>query len=117
RWAERDPVAARRLARVRAVITALAEQHTMPAENLIQPDAVRRLAWQPPREPTTAAVQAALVASGARQWQVALVAGPVAEALPDPPDPPEEDPPALAVLTEAEPAGEVASITAEPEGE
>jgi ribonuclease D len=87
RWAERDPVAARRLARVRGAVTALAEQHTMPAENLVQPDAVRRLAWQPPADPTPAAVAKALTASGARSWQVALVAGPIAAALPDPPEP------------------------------
>ncbi|MDT7537069.1 MAG: ribonuclease [Actinomycetota bacterium] len=87
RWAERDPVAARRLARVRAAVTAIAEQHTMPAENLIQPDAVRRLAWQPPADPTPAAVSKALTRTGARGWQVELVAGPLAAALPDPPEP------------------------------
>jgi ribonuclease D len=92
RWAERDPVAARRLARVRTAVTALAEQHTMPAENLIQPDAVRRLAWQPPTDPTPAAVATALTACGARRWQVALVAGPIAAALPDPPGQPAAEP-------------------------
>ena len=92
RWAERDPVAARRLARVRAVVTSLAEQHTMPAENLIQPDAVRRLAWQPPADASTQAVAAALTASGARPWQVELVAAPIAAALPDPPPEPEPEP-------------------------
>ena len=95
RWAERDPVAARRLARVRAVVSALAEAHTMPAENLVQPDAVRRVAWQPPVEPTAEAVAAALTRHGARAWQVALVAGPIAAALPEPdpaPDPPADDP-------------------------
>ncbi|MBK5305693.1 MAG: ribonuclease D [Frankiaceae bacterium] len=95
RWAERDPVAARRLSRVRTAVTALAEQHTMPAENLVQPEAVRRLAWQPPADPTPATVSAALSASGARAWQVALVAGPIAAALPDPPEP-EPEPAAAA---------------------
>jgi ribonuclease D len=89
RWAERDPVAARRLSRVRAAVTALAEQHTMPAENLIQPDAVRRLAWQPPAEVTENAVRTALVAAGARPWQVDLVAGALAAALPEPERPPD----------------------------
>ncbi|MDX6197761.1 MAG: ribonuclease [Actinomycetota bacterium] len=87
RWAERDPVAARRLARVRAVVTALAEAHTMPAENLIQPEAVRRLAWQPPADPTEASVARALTRSGARGWQVGIVASPLAAVLPDPPEP------------------------------
>ena len=85
RWAERDPVAAKRLARVRAAVTGLAEQHTIPAENLIPPDAIRRLAWTPPAVVDVAAVRAALAASGARSWQVGLVAASVAAALPEPP--------------------------------
>ncbi|MDP3712716.1 MAG: ribonuclease D [Mycobacteriales bacterium] len=85
RWAERDPVAARRLAAARAANATLTEQHRIPAENLAQPDAVRRLAWQPPADVTPASVAAALTASGARAWQVALVAGPLADALLPPP--------------------------------
>jgi ribonuclease D len=94
RWAERDPVAARRLMRVRGAVTALAEEHRMPAENLIQPEAVRRLAWQPPADLSAASVRAALTASGARPWQVGLVADPIAAALPEPiaSDPPEPAP-------------------------
>ena len=92
RWAERDPVAARRLSRVRGVVTALADDHRMPAENLIQPEAVRRLAWQPPADPDPDRVAAALAAAGARAWQIALVAAPIASVLPDPPEPePEPD--------------------------
>jgi ribonuclease D len=84
RWAERDPVAAARLARVRGAVTALAEQLRMPAENLVQPDAVRRLAWTPPAELSPTAVADALRGNGARSWQVALVAEPLAEALAEP---------------------------------
>jgi ribonuclease D len=82
RWAERDPEAARRLARARAAVTALAEAHTMPAENLVPPDAVRRLAWTPPSDGD---VVAALTKWGARPWQVGIVATALAEALPEPP--------------------------------
>lgn len=87
RWAERDPVAARRLARVRAVIAGLAEQHNLPAENLVQPDVVRRLAWQPPAEPDVSSVRAALLRSGVRTWQLDLVAAPFTDALAEPPEP------------------------------
>ena len=87
RWAERDPVAARRLARVRAALTVIAEQHRLPTENLVQPDAVRRLAWQPPEPADEVAVRAALTRSGARPWQVQLVAAALAGALPEPPAP------------------------------
>ena len=50
RWAERDPVAAARLARCREVVTGTAAEHTLPPENLISPDSIRRLAWTPPEE-------------------------------------------------------------------
>ena len=53
----------------------------MPAENLVSPEALRRLAWQPPED---LSVAEALTGFGARSWQVALVAEPLAAALPDP---------------------------------
>ena len=84
RWAERDPVAARRLARARAAVGAVAEQHRMPVENLVPPDAVRRLAWSPPAELSEATVAAELRGHGARAWQVTLTAAALAQALPEP---------------------------------
>ncbi|MCW2500908.1 MAG: 3-5 exonuclease [Frankiales bacterium] len=84
RWAERDPVAAKRLARARAAVTQLAEAHTMPAENLVPPDAVRRLAWTPPEPVSVDTVRAALTRSGARSWQVGLVGEALAAALAEP---------------------------------
>jgi ribonuclease D len=81
RWAERDPVAARRLAAVRTVVAALADEHSLPTENLLQPDVVRRLAWQPPEPPAPETVADALAAHGARPWQVELTAVPISKAL------------------------------------
>ena len=81
RWAERDPAAAARLAAVRATITELAERHTMPTENLLPPDAVRRISWEPPDPPDPLAVEAALSGFGARRWQVELTAGPISAAI------------------------------------
>ena len=57
-WAAKDPVAAARLAAVRAALTAIAEQHDLPVENLLTPDYVRRLAWRPPTPVTEEAVDA-----------------------------------------------------------
>jgi len=85
RWAERDPVAAKRLARVRAVVSALSAGLDMPPENLVQPDAVRRLAWQPPPRGDVEAVATALRAHGVRAWQIGIVAADLAAALVDPP--------------------------------
>jgi ribonuclease D len=81
RWAERDPVAAERLSAVRAVVAALAEEHSLPAENLVPPDVVRRLAWKPPEPPSPEAVEAELVEHGARPWQAELTAEPISKAL------------------------------------
>jgi ribonuclease D len=81
RWADRDPAAAKRLAAARAAVAAVAAEHNLPAENLIVPDSVRRLAWVPPETVDETTVAAALTATGARRWQVELTAGPLAEAL------------------------------------
>jgi ribonuclease D len=81
RWPERDPEAATRLIAVRAVVAALADEHHLPAENLLPPDAVRRLAWQPPEPVSPDSVGAALAGYGARQWQVDLTSLPIAKAL------------------------------------
>jgi ribonuclease D len=81
RWAERDPIAAQRLTAVRTVVAALADEHSLPAENLLPPDIVRRLAWRPPDPPAPAAVAADLAEHGARPWQVELTATPISKAL------------------------------------
>ncbi|WP_405019621.1 ribonuclease D [Kitasatospora sp. NBC_00070] len=80
-WAEKDPIAAARLSGARAAVSELAEQHNVPAENLITPDLVRRVSWEPPAEPDAASVGAALRKLGARQWQVDLVAPVIADAF------------------------------------
>jgi ribonuclease D len=81
RWAERDPAAAARLIAVRATVAELAEQYSMPTENLLPPDAVRRISWEPPDPPDPLAVEAALSGFGARRWQVELTAGPISAAI------------------------------------
>jgi ribonuclease D len=81
RWPERDPAAAARLAAARDAVGHVAERHTLPVENLVPPDAVRRLSWDPPEPADQPAVVAALTGYGARAWQADLVAGPIASAL------------------------------------
>ncbi|GAB1642354.1 ribonuclease D [Krasilnikovia sp. MM14-A1259] len=83
RWAERDPIAAARLARCRQVVIGTAEAHTLPPENLISPDFIRRLAWAPPTDITPAAVAETLRGFGARPWQIALIVDGIAAVLPD----------------------------------
>nr|WP_202425712.1 ribonuclease D [Streptomyces sp. HUCO-GS316] len=72
-WADKDPAAAARLTAARAAVSALAEALNMPQENLITPDTVRRVCWEPPKEVDKEAVAEALAGYGARAWQVEQV--------------------------------------------
>jgi ribonuclease D len=83
-WAEKDPAAAARLAQSRAALQALAEELNVPVENLLTPDYVRRVLWQPPGD-DPAAVDQALRALGARAWQVELTTEILTTAIADHP--------------------------------
>ncbi|MEU2952927.1 ribonuclease D [Streptomyces xanthochromogenes] len=72
-WADKDPAAAARLSAARASVSELAERLNMPQENLITPDTVRRVCWEPPGDRSSSAVAAALATHGARPWQIAQV--------------------------------------------
>lgn len=73
-WAQRHPEAAERLTAMRAAIEAESERLGMPVENLLTPEYVRRLAWQPPAETSSEQIALRLTELGARPWQVALTA-------------------------------------------
>lgn len=81
RWRERDPEAAARLGAAKLAVGAVAAEHTVPVENLLSPEIVRRLAWSPPDPVEPATVEAALRAAGARGWQVKLTAAALAAAI------------------------------------
>ncbi|MEU7041653.1 ribonuclease D [Streptomyces varsoviensis] len=80
-WADKDPVAAARLSAARAGVSELAERLNLPQENLITPDTVRRLCWEPPADPTPDAIATTLTAHGARPWQIEQVTPLLTEAL------------------------------------
>jgi ribonuclease D len=81
RWADRDPAAATRLQAARAGLAELAVTHTVPVENLLPPDLVRRLMWTPPEPRDAGTVAATLRAGGAREWQVELTCDLLTDAL------------------------------------
>ncbi|HEX4724344.1 MAG TPA: ribonuclease D [Pseudonocardiaceae bacterium] len=81
RWADKDPDAAARLATARASLTRIAGDFTLPVENLLQPDLVRRTCWEPPATLDEATVVDVLRAGGARNWQIGLTAAALADAL------------------------------------
>jgi ribonuclease D len=68
-WPDRDPAAAARLAAARAGVAAIADEHAVPVENLLAPDSVRRLCWDPPTDLSPAGIDAVLAGLGARPWQ------------------------------------------------
>lgn len=80
-WADRDPLAYARLESARTAVSALAEQVGMPVENLLTPDLLRRVCWEPPTPADAEHVASMLTALGARGWQCDLCAEPIAAAL------------------------------------
>lgn len=84
-WADKDPAAAARLSAARAAVSALADELKMPQENLMTPDTVRRVCWEPPRERTEEKISAVLSELGARHWQIEQVAPLLVSALQDVP--------------------------------
>lgn len=84
-WRDRFPEKFAPLSHARALIEGLATANSIPIENLISPEIVRRICWSPPAQSTTIrsepAVRLALAELGARAWQIELVAPHVADAL------------------------------------
>ncbi len=83
RWAKRDPDAAARLAAAKVGIADLSERVRVPVENLLSPDLVRRVCWEPPSPDAdaAAAIDSALAVAGARPWQRELTVPILAEAV------------------------------------
>ncbi|SFI32997.1 MULTISPECIES: ribonuclease D [Microbacterium] len=82
-WADRNPAADARLKTVRPRIDDLAEELNMPAENLLTPDTLRRVAWQPPEPLDVDGVGRILESFGARRWQIAYTAQVIVQAFVD----------------------------------
>lgn len=83
-WAERDPLAAERLRLARLQLTATAEAHELPVENMLTPDHARRVLWSPPDAAAadlTDRVAQRLSDLGSRPWQIDLTAPLLAKAI------------------------------------
>lgn len=83
-WANRFPDADARLKSARVVIASVSDKHNIPAENILTPDYLRQIAWEPPEDLTQSSVSEALAASGARLWQIELLAELLVVALTNP---------------------------------
>jgi ribonuclease D len=91
-WADRNPEADGRLKAARAALTALSEERSIPLENLLTPETLRRVAWSPPAEITAASIGEALEAHGARPWQIEATSQMIADAFVESSQTPAETP-------------------------
>lgn len=82
-WAQRYPEADARLNRLKQVMATLAEQFAMPSENILSPDSIRQLCWEPPADISVESVSDFLAGRKARKWQIDAVAGEFTKALTD----------------------------------
>ena len=80
-WSDRNPEADARLKAARTALTTVSEERSIPLENLLTPETLRRVAWAPPAEVSPDAVGEALAQHGARPWQVAATAQVIAQAF------------------------------------
>lgn len=85
RWSRRKPEAAARLEAARTALGELSQRLSVPSENLLTPDLVRRLSWdwRSVDEPAPV-IDAFLAEAGARAWQRELTVPVLAEALTKP---------------------------------
>lgn len=82
RWSRRKPEAAERLEAARGALTELSQRVSVPTENLLTPDTVRRLCWDwKPVPDVGAAVEEFLMQAKARPWQRELTVPVLAAAL------------------------------------
>jgi len=79
-WRDKFPEKYAPYTHARAAIIALGDELSIPAENLISPDIVRRLFWKPPRH-EVGEVKSYLIELGARPWQADILAEPLTGAL------------------------------------
>ena len=80
-WADRNPEADARLKAARPAVEEVATSLSMPAENLLTPDLLRRVAWSPPEPVTAQSISRALAELGARAWQIEHTAQVIADAF------------------------------------
>ena len=84
-WRERFPEKYAPLTHARFAVETLAHDLSIPAENLISPEIIRRICWAAPEDSmhtlNIEAVASAMADLGARDWQVGIVAASVASAL------------------------------------
>lgn len=80
-WADRNPEADRRLRGSKMRLQQVADDLELPLENLLTPDTLRRLCWNPPASFERDAIDSALAELGARPWQIDATSQAIATAF------------------------------------
>jgi ribonuclease D len=80
-WSERNPEADVRYRFARLALAEVGDALSIPLENLLTPDYLRRVAWTPPEPTDATSIALALAELGARQWQIDATAQVIAEAF------------------------------------
>ena len=76
-WREKFPEKYAPLTHARFNLQLRADELSIPLENMISPELVRRICWQPP----DGSIHEALLALGARRWQAEIASGILENAL------------------------------------
>lgn len=82
-WSDKNPEADKRLKAAREVMAELGEHLDIPVENILTPEYVRRLSWDPPKPIERETIAAALSELGARAWQIDATAQVIAQSFVD----------------------------------
>jgi ribonuclease D len=84
-WADKNPAAYARLSHAKHAVASVAEKNAVPVENMITPDTLRRLCWQPPTTSTShhekEAIRTWLQDRGVRNWQIELLLDRLTDAM------------------------------------
>lgn len=91
-WADKNPEADKRLKTARAAVTEVSTAMSLPVENLLTPELLRRVAWTPPAEVSAQTIADALGELGARPWQIDATAQVIATAFVEASQAPETSP-------------------------
>lgn len=91
-WSERNPEADKRLKLARTAVTTVSTELAIPIENLLTPELLRKLAWNPPEDLTLESVRNGLLELGARPWQVDAISQVILDAFVEADQTPEQAP-------------------------
>ncbi len=73
-WAQKFPEAHARLLTCKHLLSKVAEELSIPAENIVSPEVIRALCFEPPSPLTVGSITAKLIEKRVRSWQIEQIA-------------------------------------------